>query len=264
MLIPRVGAFLLEPFDDVAERGVIFKALSAAIAEKHDDRHAPETLARDAPIGALLNHFVNALFAPAGNPFHVGDFGERFGTQRFFAVGWNCIHANKPLHCRAKDHWVMAAPAMRVAVLVSVVTKQRPAIGEQLYDDRIGGEDVLAFVFGQPFGVNALVVERRVNFQSVSLAGIEVIHAMTGRGMNDATTLIKSDVIGKQAGHLNRQKWMPEQHAFEVAALVCRENFGFLDFALGLKRGNTINSKKKLAFFGLHDSVLIIRMKRQP
>src|ERR1700745_3149942 len=75
---------------------------------------------------------------------------------------------------------------MPITVFVNVVTKQRSAIGEQLYDDRIGGEDVLAFVFGQPFGVNALVVEGRVNFESVSLAGIEVIEAMTGGGMNDA------------------------------------------------------------------------------
>ena len=56
-----------------------------------------------------------------------------------------------------------------------MMTEQRAAIGKKLHDDRIGFEDVLAFVFGQSFGVDAVVVERRVDFEAVFLAGIEVV-----------------------------------------------------------------------------------------
>ena len=74
VLVPGVGAFFLEPFDDVAQRREILELLAAGVAVKNDDRHAPEALARDAPVRALLDHFVNAVFAPGGNPFHVREF----------------------------------------------------------------------------------------------------------------------------------------------------------------------------------------------
>ncbi len=54
---------------------------------------------------------------------------------------------------------------------------------------------------------------------------------------------------------------MLELHAFEVAAFIGPENFGLLDFALGLQSCNAIRGKKEFAFFGLHYGVFIIRMK---
>src|SRR5882724_13424059 len=216
MLIPGVSAFFLEPFDDIAERCEIFELRTASVAEKHDDRHAPEALARDAPVRAFLNHFVDALFAPARNPLDVGNLGERFRAQRFLAVDRmtsrtgkrNRIHADEPLLGSPENHRIVATPAMRVAVLVRVLAKQCAAIGKQLYDNGVRCEDVLALVFRQAFRVNAFVIKRRINFETISLAGVEVIGAMTGRGVNDAAALIESDVIGEQAGHLNWQKWM--------------------------------------------------------
>src|ERR1700722_3617146 len=136
MLVPGVCAFLLKPFNNVAQRGVVLESRTAALAEKHDDRYAPKTLARDAPIGALFNHFVDAFFAPAGNPLDVLNLGEGFRAQRILAVGRNGIHADKPLHGCPKNYRIVAAPAVRVAVLVRMMAKQGSAIGEQLYDDR--------------------------------------------------------------------------------------------------------------------------------
>ena len=138
---------------------------------------------------------------------------------------------------------------MRIAVLVCVMAEQRAAIGKQFHDDRIGGENVFAFVFGQAFGVDAFVVERRVDFQAVFLAGVEVVRAVAGRGVHDAAALIERDVVGEHAGHLNRQKWMLKFHAFEIAAFEGRENFGFLDFAFGLQRGDAIRGEQQLRLF---------------
>src|SRR5579859_271314 len=97
MLVPRVGAFFFEPFDDVAERRVVLEPLAAAIAEKHDDGHAPEALAGNTPVGTLFDHFVDTFFAPTGNPFHVLNFTESFVAQRLLAVGRNGVHSNEPL-----------------------------------------------------------------------------------------------------------------------------------------------------------------------
>src|SRR5207249_11005005 len=64
VLVPGVGAFLFKPFDDIAQSFEIFEARATTFTIKNDDRHAPEALAGDAPIRALLNHFAHAGFAP--------------------------------------------------------------------------------------------------------------------------------------------------------------------------------------------------------
>ena len=78
MFVPGIGAFFIEPRDDVAERFEVFETLAAAIAIKNDDGRAPEALARNAPVGAMLDHFVHAIFAPRRNPFHAVDLFESF------------------------------------------------------------------------------------------------------------------------------------------------------------------------------------------
>src|SRR5246127_2434897 len=155
MLIPGVCAFFLKPFNNVAQRGIVLESRFAALAEKHDDRYAPKTLARDAPVGALFDHFVNTFFTPPGNPLDVLNLGQRFSSQRILAVSRNGVHADEPLHGCTENYRIVAAPAMRIAVLVSMVAKQSAAIGKQLYDNRVCCKDVLAFVFWQTLGVNA-------------------------------------------------------------------------------------------------------------
>src|ERR1043166_2376851 len=189
MLVPGVGAFFFEPLDDVAERLVILELFAAAIAEENDDGHAPEARAGNAPIRPLLDHFVDAVLAPRRNPLHVVNFVERFLPQRFWAVGWHGIHPNEPLLGSAEDYGIVAAPAVRIAVLVRMVPEQRVAIGKQLHDDRIRGENILAFVFGQTFEIDTFAVDWRVNLQAVFLAGVEVVHAVAGSRVNDAAAL---------------------------------------------------------------------------
>ena len=67
---------------------------------------------------------------------------------------------------------------------------------------RIRLEDGLAFVFRQAFGEAAFVILRRVSFETVFLAGVEVVGAVAGRGVHDAAALIERDVIGEHAGNL--------------------------------------------------------------
>jgi len=54
---------------------------------------------------------------------------------------------------------------MRIAVLVRMMAEKRAVVGEKFDDDGVGFEDVLAFVFGKAFGVDAAVVERSGGFR---------------------------------------------------------------------------------------------------
>ena len=58
VFVPSVGTFFFKPLDDITQGPEIFEALPASVAIKNDDGHAPEALARHAPVGAVFNHFV--------------------------------------------------------------------------------------------------------------------------------------------------------------------------------------------------------------
>src|SRR5438270_7487444 len=208
MLVPGVGTFFFEPLQNVAQRLVILETLSAALAIKNDDRDAPEALPRNSPVRPLLDHFVHAIFTPGGDPLDLMNFLERFLAQGFLPTVRRLVHFDEPLLGGAENHRIVAAPAMRVSVLVVVMAEERAALLEQLHDDRIRAEDVLALVFGQAFGIHAFVVERRVNLQTIFLSGIEVLGAMTWSGVHDAAALVEGAVFGKNSGHLNVQEGM--------------------------------------------------------
>ena len=53
---------------------------------------------------------------------------------------------------------------MRIAVFVGMMAEKRAVVGEKFDDDGVGFEDVLAFVFGKAFSVDAAVVERSSGF----------------------------------------------------------------------------------------------------
>src|SRR4029077_15216430 len=135
---------------------------------------------------------------------------------------------------------IVAAPAMRIAVLVLVIGEQCAAFREQLYDDGIRGENILALVLRQTLEVHAAIIDGRVNLQPVFLAGVEVIGAVSRSGVHDSAALIESDVVGENAGHLNRQKRMLKSHPGKVGTFELSPNAGYLDSRFRLQGRNAI------------------------
>ena len=72
-----------------------------------------------------------------------------------------------------------------------------PRFLQQVDDGGVRFENGLAFVFGQAFDEAAVVVERRVDFEAVFLAGAKVLDAMSRRRVNDAAALLECDVIAR-------------------------------------------------------------------
>ena len=95
--IPNVGGVLAELRDDAIENRFIGEWLGAAFAIEDGDGHAPDALARDAPIGARRDHVGHALFAPGGIPLNFLD-----GFESFFAEVF-AVHADEPLFGGAED-----------------------------------------------------------------------------------------------------------------------------------------------------------------
>src|SRR5438105_14158901 len=81
MLEPRVGAFFAEELRHALEELRRGDRLVAALAIENGDRHAPQPLARDAPVGTGLDHAGDAVLGPAGVPLHFADLFEHAGAE---------------------------------------------------------------------------------------------------------------------------------------------------------------------------------------
>ena len=109
---PRTGADLGEALRHVARDVRIENRFVARGADDRGNRRAPDALARDAPLGMVLDHLALTHAAPLR---HVVDAVDGFDRARAQPV---LIHRDEPLRGGAEDHRVVAAPAVRIRVLV--------------------------------------------------------------------------------------------------------------------------------------------------
>ena len=142
-LVPGVGAVLVEHGRRRSTIAPVRTASPQLRAVERRNRHAPGALARDAPVGA------------ARRPCCRCGRGPRLGSTR---TCWS-IASKRRLAQRARrravgrdhgspsirtNHWdvarkitgIVAAPAVRVGVLVRLVVPQPSAFGERLHDRR--------------------------------------------------------------------------------------------------------------------------------
>src|SRR3984885_4710039 len=115
MRVPCVRAFALKKRDHVAQGFEIIEPFPAGVAIENDQRYSPEALSRNAPVGPVHDHVVDAFFAPRGQPLHFFYFFQRADAERGRLRSWNrcaaVIELYEPLFSGAENHWFMAAPA---------------------------------------------------------------------------------------------------------------------------------------------------------
>ncbi len=149
-LEPGVGALVLEGVADPGVDGGVAEDLDGAVRPALDEagqRHAPGALARQHPVGAGLDHRVEAVAAGHRRPLDEAvDRGQRAladgGAVGVHAVAERLVDGDEPLRGVAVDHRGLRAPRVRVAV-------GRPPAGEeaagldQLVDDGAVGRPSL-------------------------------------------------------------------------------------------------------------------------
>ena len=105
-----------------------------------------------------------------------------------WSVSHGGFHADEPLLGGADDDGVVAAPAVRVGVLVCGGAEERAFLFEEFDDDGVGFEDGEAFVgLGDVATTEAAGVALAAGVvdvldlgQVVALAGVEVVDAVGG------------------------------------------------------------------------------------
>ncbi len=121
-LEPDIGRVLFEKIDDAVENRAVGQRFAACRAVEDHDRHAPDALARNTPVGPARDHVRDALFAPFGNPFDALDGIERSLAQAVV------VHSDEPLVGGAEDGRVVAAPAVRIGMLDVLDREQRAVL----------------------------------------------------------------------------------------------------------------------------------------
>ncbi len=164
--------------------------LAAFLAEEGGQGHAPVALARDAPVGAVLDHAGDALLSPGRQPLDAMDGGEGVGAQA------RVVHGDEPLRRGAVDDRLLAAPAMGVGVADGARVQQAAVLPQVLHDPFVGLEHLQPLV-----GADGLVeapagVDRRIDVEPVRHPGVIVVLAVAGRGMHAAGALVEQDVVG--------------------------------------------------------------------
>ena len=111
------------------------------------------------------------------------------------------VHRNEPLVGCTENDRVLAAPAMRIAVVDLLLGNERTALAQKLDDVRISligvhaGEGAARSQAVTCVEV-AIVINRHDDRQVAAHARVIVVHAMARGGMNAPGTIFKRNVIG--------------------------------------------------------------------
>ena len=197
---PAVGALAPEQCNDSVERRVVHDRFAAVFAGESRNRNAPVALAGDAPVRTALHHGPDALHSMRRIERDLRELVERLFAQRVTVVE-RFVHRDEPLARRAEDDGLLAAPAVRVAMVDVLVEDERTALAQPLDDLRVGLVDLhtgpgtaraqlIAFVEA------AVVIDGHDHGDIEFHADEVVVDAMPGSAMDDAGTVIQSDVVG--------------------------------------------------------------------
>src|SRR6185503_1245190 len=98
------------------ERRAVRVQLVALAVEEEGQRRPPVALARERPVGALLDHRRKARAYPFGEEARVldrvlGDLAQRVALAPGHAALGHAVHADEPLRRRAEDDRRLVAPA---------------------------------------------------------------------------------------------------------------------------------------------------------
>ena len=119
-------------------------ALRRSLVDEHGDRHAPGALAREHPVGAVLDHAAQRVLAAVRHEARLVDGVERLARSCRQPLDV-AVHGDEPLRRVAEDDRLLGAPGMRDS-RASGGRAQTGCRLDQRLDDRLVGVALLALV----------------------------------------------------------------------------------------------------------------------
>ena len=130
------------------------------------------------------------------------------------------LHADEPLWCGAEDDRGLVAPAMRIAVFEFFLMQQMSTRFHRLQHDVVGFPHEHARQWRSPGCRSsgdelAVVADRILVRQAVTLSDHIVVHAMRRCGMHKTGTGFQRDMLAADDGHDAIIEWVLQRQAFQ-------------------------------------------------
>ncbi len=256
---PGFDALLLYGRSGLFEDVLVHEWLTAFRAAQHRDGRAPDALAADTPVRPARDHRVDAVAALGGHPLSAVDAIQTEFPQALARVEELVVHGDEPLLCGAEEDGRLRAPAVGIAVGQLLLVQQRADGAQTIHHQRVRIEDVLAFEFCIVDGGRETAIGTDELQQSEVMGQVEVVHAMIGGGMHQASARIRRYVIRQQHGALAVDPRMLVDEGLELDALADLPGVQF-DAQLLLEGFQQRNRHDVVAILRLDDGVLHVGM----
>ena len=199
-LSPGFDAALFDAFGDFFHD---FKRARMQLARylvgEEGKRHTPVALTRDTPVRTVGDHGVQTVVTPARVELRGIHRFKRslaktlglFGTDGRTRVIVTLIHTDKPLARCTVDQGRLVAPAVHIAVNLRAVVQKVTGFFQFFNDNRLRFPNVQATEEGKVVGVNTVALHRIedvIVVHAVLLAGVEVVHTVGRRRVNNTGT----------------------------------------------------------------------------
>ena len=188
----QVGRAHAEVPLEVVERAVDVGARVGGVVGHPDrDGRAPEPVAADRPVAGVGQPLPErAVLDVVGHPGDVLVELDHAVLDR--------RDLDEPAADGAVDERVVAAPAVRVRVLVGLVADQQALLAQRARDGGVGLEDVLADEVADRLGELAAGVDRDDDLDARGVGDDLVLLAEGGRDVDDAGAVLGGDVVRRQ------------------------------------------------------------------
>ncbi len=139
------------------------------------------------------------------------------GFARPVGIALRLVHGDEPLRRVAEDHRLLGAPGMRILMLKPAARDQHAGLDQRLDHRLVGvallafvGDDALAGEAGRGFGEAAVGIDGvgdrgddtgRLELRLVRHPDVEVLAAVTGRGVDEAGAGVVGDVLAVEQRH---------------------------------------------------------------
>ena len=249
---PSISALLAEQSGDVTNGGVVDDGLFAGLAVDDRDRYAPCSLTGDAPVAAVTNHALNALFAPLRNPLD--------GFDCLDCLILKAIDGTEPLLGCTVDDGLVAAPAVRILVDDLFGCQHCADLGQLCSNGTVCLIGIHTLELACLFGLASLVVYADQNADIVViLADLKVLDAVARCSVYAAGTALQCDVVA----HDDRRKAIVQRvlglHVLQLAAHESTNGLIFGDAGSLHGCGNQLGCHAVIFITHMYQCVLICR-----
>ena len=223
LLEPDVGAVFIKELGELGDGLGGGHRLAAVLAVEHGDGQTPAALTGDAPIRPFPDHAGHPVLAPGGIPLDVLD-----GLDGLILEG---LYGAEPLRSGPEDDRLLAAVVMGVRVDDVLGGEQSAGLTHVLQDDRVRFLRLHTGVLAGVVGVPTVVVYGDHQLHAVAHAGLIVIGAEAGGGVNTARTGIHGDILSVDQPGGFVHEGMLGQHILKEGAGVAGQDLVVLEAA---------------------------------